>query len=159
MSLTKFTGLYVDTNALIYAFEAAETDDNLAIAELIERLGASRITTSEVTLSEILVKPFETNDVPRIRRYKALFQREGNGVLTVYPISTSILVESAWHRGVQKDLFGRKLKLFDAIHLATATFWGCSHFLSNDTRINMPDNLTEVKPNRSAIEAFLASIS
>lgn len=159
MSLTKFSGLYIDTNALIYAFEAAETEDNLAIAKLIETLGRNSVTTSELTLSEMLVKPFATNDIPRIHRYKALLQREGNGVLTVYPISTSILVEAAWHRGVQKEHFGRKLKLFDAIHLAPATFWGCSHFLSNDVGIKMPDNLNEVRPTSSAIEALLASVS
>jgi predicted nucleic acid-binding protein len=157
--LTTFSGLYVDTNPLIYAFEGTDSEDNLAIAKLIETLGPTSLVTSELTLSEMLVKPFETNDTERVRRYKALLQQDGNGVIKVQPISTSILIEAAWHRGVQRDLFGQKLKLFDAIHVATATFWGCSHFLSNDTGIKMPDNLIEVKPQRLAIEALLAQLA
>jgi predicted nucleic acid-binding protein len=158
MALPAFLSLYIDTNPLIYAFEGSETENNLAIAKLVETLGPSSLMTSELTLSEMLVKPFEANDAERIRRYKGLLQREGNGVIRVHPVSTSILIEAAWHRGEQSAAFGRKLKLPDAIHLATATFWGCSHFMSKDERFGMPDGITQVRPVRSDIDALMSEL-
>lgn len=156
--MTSFSGLYIDTNTLIYAFEGERTNDNLAIQSLIETLGWHALETSELTLSEILVRPLQEGDQPRVKRYKALLQRAGNGYLKVRPVSTSVLVEAAWHRAAQKKSGPDKVLLLDMIHVATATFWGCSHFMTGDDRMRLPDHLQRVRPVSADINALLGLI-
>ncbi|MGL4437991.1 MAG: type II toxin-antitoxin system VapC family toxin [Bosea sp. (in: a-proteobacteria)] len=155
--MTSFSSIYVDTNAFIYAFEGEKTDDNLAVRNTLETLGPLSLETSELTLAEMLVKAFQENDQARVRRYKALFQLEGNGYFKVRTVSMNILVGAAWHRGIQQVMPGKERKLYDSIHVATASFWGCSHFMTSDRRIRLPDNMARVNPTRADIDGFLVS--
>jgi predicted nucleic acid-binding protein len=153
--VTRLRNLYVDTNAFVYAFEGNDEQLGLALQRLFAKLGPLAMTTSELTLSEMLVKPYQNGETERVRRYKALFQLAGNGFMKVVPVGTEVLSRAAGHRATQKAHFNRKLSLPDAIHLATADFWGCTHFMTNDDRIWPYDDLTMLTATISEIEHFM----
>ena len=83
--------------------------------------------TCELTLAELLVKPFQDNDAETEQRCRAALQERGG--LTVVPIDLNVLVESARLRA------SAGLKLPDAIHVASALTAGCEVFLTNDRRL------------------------
>lgn len=143
--------LYLDTNVFVAAIE-----QNNALSRSIRRLfdlGAERsglLVTSELTLAELLVKPFlsEEPDSARIAflarpqkqreasaaftdsdalsaRYAFLFGSD-SAVRSVQ-IDRQILVRAAVMRS--RNL---AIKLPDALHLATAFQTGCTHIASGD---------------------------
>lgn len=91
------------------------------------------VVTSEITLAECLVKPFADKDIFAVEAYMA-FLGEQPG-LPVVPISRSILLSAARLRAETK------LKLPDAIHVATAKWAECSAFITNDRGIRHEDGL------------------
>lgn len=119
------TRLYLDSNIFIYTIEEYPVFSNV-----LDRLemgilnGKIQALTSEVTLSEVLVKPIADGDVIKIQAYHRSM-RNGN-TFTVVPVDRSILIEAATVRA------NSNLKLPDAIHLATAILHGCTHFVTND---------------------------
>ena len=123
------TSLYLDTNVFVYACEGfPEFADTLR--ELFEAIDAGSITavTSELTLAELLVKPFMDGDIHRQSVYRDTIRN--SDLLSVHPVSRDILIEAARLRSVSS------LRLPDAIHVATACSAGCTAFLTNDRRIN-----------------------
>jgi predicted nucleic acid-binding protein len=121
--------VYVDTNIFIRAFEGA-LDDAIAqeLVELFSISGSKALqafVTSQMTLAEMLVHPIRTNDLTRQLQYKALLSAFSNW-LRIGPVNRTVLIDAAALRASQK------LKLPDAIHLATAERSGCSHFLTED---------------------------
>ncbi len=89
--------------------------------------------TSEITLAECLVKPFADKDIFAVETYMALLGEQPG--LPVVPISRPILLSAAQLRAEMK------LKLPDAIHVATAKWAECSAFITNDRRIKHNDGL------------------
>lgn len=85
------------------------------------------VATSEITLAECLVKPFADKDIFAVETYLSLLGEQPS--LPVIPISRPILLSAAQLRAETK------LKLPDAIHLATAKWAGCSVFITDDRRI------------------------
>ena len=119
---------YLDTNVFIYALEGypairgALTELFIAIEE-----GTWPCVTSELTLAELLVKPFrEADREGELRCRRVVCARVG---LSVVPIGRDILVEAARLRA------RTHIGLADAIHLATARATGCELLLANDERL------------------------
>jgi predicted nucleic acid-binding protein len=126
--------VYLDTNVFIYAVEAvAEYGQAVeALFDLIER-GVVEAVTSELALAEALAKPLEVGRFDIAQVYEAMLTT--SGWLLVLPVERSVLIEAA---KLQAQL---KLRLPDAIHIATAIAAGCSAILSNDRRLKAPPDI------------------
>jgi len=117
--------VYLDTNIVIYAIEGFADLAN-QIRALLQALDDAEIVavTSELTLAEALIKPLKDQNQPVQQAYKKFLTP--TSVLQVVPISNNILEAAAQLRATTK------LKLPDAIHLATANLNDCDCFLTND---------------------------
>ena len=125
--------LYLDSNIFIYSAEK-HTEFDKALRQLNRDIatGVIEAVTSELTLSEVLVKPFADNDVAKIEIYKRSL-RNGEA-LTITPVDRSVLIEAASVRAFNN------LKLPDAIHFATALLNNCTHLLTNDDHFKSMKN-------------------
>jgi predicted nucleic acid-binding protein len=122
--------IYLDTNVFMFAFE--ETSER---SDLLNRLfsvsfgrGIPAFATSELTIAELLVHPFRRQDTPLIEHYQRTVR--SSQWLMVMPVNREILETSARLRAE-----GRKLKLPDAIHVATAFAARARHILTADEGI------------------------
>ncbi|MCL2647292.1 MAG: PIN domain-containing protein [Phycisphaerales bacterium] len=130
--------IYLDTNIFIYALE-----QNPEYAAVVDRLFAlfdaakAAAFTSEIALAECLVKPCaDGNSDFQIRYQAAITTRPG---LTVYPISRSMIIRAAHIRAAHK------VRLPDAIHLATALDASCDFFLTNDQLVKPIPGITLIQ--------------
>lgn len=119
--------LYFDTNIFIRLFEGNdELSDALTELLLLEPKGEKPfVTTSELTLAEMLVAPCRDDNDELIDRYNGWIAT--NDYLEVGPVDRSVLWAAAVLRGGHASL-----KLPDAIHVATALRFGCTHFMTAD---------------------------
>lgn len=117
--------LYLDTNIWIYALEGypAFIQDLNQLFQSIAQ-GNLNAVTSELSLAEALVKPFQNQNLAQQQTYKQFISSSQN--LSVIPISRDILIEAARLRG------SINIKIPDAIHAATALLTQCSTFITND---------------------------
>lgn len=123
------TRVYLDTNIFIYALEETiSLDGSIARFLIAATRGSQSFVTSELSLSELLVKPHREADGILINRYENFIQT--SAWLNVPTVSRSVLAYAAVLRAKNKGL-----KLPDAIHLSTAIGSACSHFLTADTGI------------------------
>lgn len=106
--------LYLDTSALIYLVEVADSAS----------FGDDQIVTSWITFAEALVKPMQNDDRLLQSAYRSLF--EARTLLKVIPVDRDISLRAAELRAEHG------LKLPDAIHLATGLHHGCAAFLTGD---------------------------
>jgi predicted nucleic acid-binding protein len=130
--------VYLDTNIFIYAVEAVvqyATAVN-ALFDLIEG-GQIEAVTSELTLAEVLAKPFEAGRHDIAQVYETMLSP--SSWLSVVPVERAILVEAARMQAVMT------LRLPDAIHVATALAAGCDSLLSNDQKMKVPSDLALVR--------------
>lgn len=127
--------VYLDTNVFVYAAEGFARYKAF-IEGLFREIDAGHVdaVTSELTLAELLVKPLEIGRQDIADLYAELIQSSDQ--LIVIPIDRSILMAAARYRAQLK------IKLPDAIHVATAVAAGCERFLSNDRNIKTPAGLT-----------------
>ncbi len=136
MGLNKITGskVYIDTNIFIYALEYSElyTDKVSAVFSRIHETKSIAVT-SQLTLAECLVKPYQVNDISSVEKYEQTIS--SSTFLNVIDVSKSVLLSAAQNKAHSKN------KLPDAIHLATAIESGCTIFITNDNRISAPDNI------------------
>jgi predicted nucleic acid-binding protein len=125
--LTLCGRVYLDTNIFIYALEGYPIF-RTALTELFDTLDRHELSavTSELTLAEVLVKPFLDQHVERQEAYLRALQPSPS--LQIAPISRDILVAAARLRAETG------MKLPDAIHAATARLNDCTDFLTNDAR-------------------------
>jgi len=119
---------YLDTNVLIAIVElvASLEAGQMAFLEKLAR-GEAAAITSELSLSECLVKPIADNNQRAIDAYLALFSEPS--ALMVMTITREILTDAARRRAESK------ISLADAIHVSTAHAAGCSVFITEDRRI------------------------
>ncbi len=117
--------VYLDTNILISAVEGPHAD----FLRLVRRLAGQgrRFVTSELTLAELLTKPFADGASDLVAIYEDLLRPDG--LIETRPVDRDTLRESARLRAV----IGAKLP--DMIHLATARLSGCAFLVSNDKRL------------------------
>jgi predicted nucleic acid-binding protein len=133
-ALMELKRLYLDANILILLGEGKDER-----ASLLTELAAGQepsstpfLCTSALTLAELLVKPYRETDDRLIQQYENWMTP--GGFMEIGPVHNSALRYAAVLRAQY-----RSIKLPDAIHLSTAIGFGCSHFLSGDTRI--PDRI------------------
>jgi len=156
--------IYFDANIFILMFEK-----NDSISFQISNLLAKNwnrnlpvIVTSDLTFAETLVHPYREKDQQLIQIYENW--SISNSQLEIGPINKEVLYYAAVLRANYKSL-----KLPDAIHLATAFLFECTHFLSDDTRLKSeyqlinhrfgitrgPLKLTVVRPTAKILSAFI----
>lgn len=146
--------IYLDANVFIDAYEGEESLSAPAkalIDELRKRPGTG--VTSELTLAEVLVRP-ETERNLRLKRAYLNLIVWGRS-LDLIPISREVPTESAKLRAVHP----RKLRLADAIHLATAAIGRCKVFVSRDGAISTPVGMRKMQPDREGVDAIIQAIT
>jgi predicted nucleic acid-binding protein len=120
--------VYLDSNIFIYAVQKSDQwakSAEVLLKAIDER--TVRAVTSELVLAEVLSKPFALGNTEQIEQYQRLLSA-GSG-LSMMNVSRDVLMLAARLRG---DM---GLKLFDAIHVATARLASCDYFLTQDERL------------------------
>ena len=150
--------VYVDANPFIYFIDGDEAVANRLrpFFELLrERPGLAM--TSELTLAEVLAKaqPDKRRNYFNLIIWSNLFKLQ--------PVTRGILIDTADYRRVNQrphpDGTKAKIKLPDAIHVVTAIQSRCRAFLSADTGLKLPDEITVFEPNEAGIAELLQQIS
>lgn len=126
--MTVFERIYLDANVLI---DLAQ--DQGKVGSLLQIIVNSHpkegreplFITSELTFSEVLVRPYRDRLESLARFYFRI--RSGMYWLDVIPVAFAVLERAAALRASFKSL-----KLPDAIHIGTSQITSCSHFLTND---------------------------
>ncbi len=138
--MSEFERIYLDTNIFIFAFE--EKDERSQLLSRLFALSSDRteplLVTSELTLSEVLVGPYQDADDSLIDSYDGFIT--DSDWLEVLPVVRPTL----WYAAVLRSQY-KKLRLPDAIHLSTAIGANCSHFLTADEGIKSSYNLSHVR--------------
>lgn len=117
--------VYLDANIIIYAVEGF-IPFLAQMRTLMAAVNAGEIVavTSELAVAEVLVKPLKEQQPALQQAYQTFLMPTPE--FEVVPISLTVLEEAARLRATTK------LKLPDAIHLATALHYQCDTFLTND---------------------------
>src|SRR5690242_17056409 len=128
--------VYLDANIFIYAVEGYAPEEAF-LREHFVALEEGRFiaVTSELSLAEVLVKPFELGREDVAAAYTELLTASDR--LAVLPVDRAILVEAARQRAALS------MRMPDAIHVATALAAGCELFLTNDRRLKLPPELAK----------------
>lgn len=140
--MTEAKLVYLDACAIIELLEK-RTAESSALGALLEVAAGNptRLLTSELTLTEVLVEPIRglmditpwQEGAPFSRDhhdwYLANLTDDSHLVRTL-PVTRSILTRAALMRARVKSL-----RSPDAIHTATAYEAGCTHFISGDQRL------------------------
>lgn len=118
--------VYLDSNVFIDAIEGVELLSSPA-RKMIELAGAGRrrLVTSELTLAEVLApgkRGRRSADTKRSYLELIVWSR----TVDLKPVTREVLMETTKLREVAR------LKLIDAIHLATAILSGCRFLVSRD---------------------------
>ena len=143
--------LYVDTNIFIYAFENndALAKKLLQLISLNEGRKRTFLATSELVLAELMVDPLKKGNEPLVELYDNI--SIGNAFVSIGTVTREVL----WHAAQLRSQF-ISLRLPDAIHLSTAMHFGCTQFLTADTRLK---DAYSVTPNRLVPPQLTAQIS
>ncbi len=132
--------IYLDANIIIYLLEGFEPFAP-TLSRLLEAIELGQVTciTSEMTVAEVLVRPFKQEATDLIKIYMDALNDKR--LVALQPITYQTLTDAAFARAETG------MKLPDAIHVATAIQNGCDIFLTNDKGIKTPKNL-----NRMSLE-------
>jgi len=125
--------VYLDANIIVYAVEGFEAYAE-PINELLGGMDSGKLVafSSAMTLAEVLVKPKQDHDAYLERAFKAFLR--SSRAFELLPVTIDVLEKAAELRATTK------LKLPDAIHVATAVAWGATSLLTNDRALRMaPD--------------------
>jgi len=144
--------IYLDTNVFIAAYENEHSPSDHAwrILTAIEN-GEFFGVTSELTLAELLVRPIEQSNYELAQQYQDVISPATG--FDVPTIDREVLIEAATLRAVRKSL-----RLPDAVHVATARLYDCTHIISDDRRLPYAFGLEIVKLGAGALEAIRAKI-
>jgi predicted nucleic acid-binding protein len=120
--------IYLDANIIIYAIERgyrwADTTQSM-LAAIDGRL--FRAVTSELAIAEVLSKPLALGNLDEIAKFEHFFSPRS--ALEMAAVDRHTLRLAAQLQGQLR------LKLFDAIHVATARISGSDYFLTEDDRL------------------------
>lgn len=126
LTLPSSGNIYIDANVVIYSIEKIQPYRQILhpLWQAVQD-GILTVVTSELTVMETLVKPFQTNDITMERLYRSLFVAPG---VQLEPISAQILERAAQLRALTTSRF----RTPDAIHAATSLISRCTLFITND---------------------------
>ncbi|MBS9478349.1 type II toxin-antitoxin system VapC family toxin [Ancylobacter radicis] len=146
---------YFDTNALIQAVETSGPDAD-TLRKALKHAATTNLgsVTSELSLSEVLVRPIRERDIPLIAAYSGLLAGAEGDQLQTLPITRDVLTRAARIRAASPAL-----KLPDAIHLATAELSGCTQIISSDKRLAGSTALTVWDPAGADLAGFIEMMS
>ena len=134
--LKSLTGkqVYLDTNIIIYLLEGFEPHTTI-LSQLLQAIEQGQITciTSELTVAEVLVRPFKREAADHIKTYTDALNDPR--LVTLKPVTYQTFVDAAFTRAETG------MKLPDAIHVAAALQANCDIFLTNDKKIKTPKSL------------------
>lgn len=118
--------VYIDANVVIYSIEKIQPYWQILhpLWQAVQS-GILSVVTSELTVMETLVKPFQTNDITMERLYRSLFVAPG---VQLEPIRAKILERTARLRAGATSRF----RTPDAIHAAASLITRCTLFITND---------------------------
>lgn len=117
--------VYLDVNVFIYALEGVEPWASLLREAFVSmEAGEWQAVTSELSLAESLVRPFQLGREDLAQVYKAALSPRDH--FSLAPVNAPTLISAARLRA------RHNFKLPDAIHAATALAQGCTAFLTND---------------------------
>jgi predicted nucleic acid-binding protein len=144
--------VYLDSNVFIAAYEtvSARSEHAWWLLSAIED-GELVGITSELTLAEILVKPFGEGDDELVRRYQEIIAPADRFEITA--VSRQVLVEAAKLRSAR-----RSMRLPDAIHVASARLSECSHIVSDDRRLPAATGVELVQLGPHALSAIRGTL-
>lgn len=126
--------VYLDTNLFIYFLDQNKEFFEVTAKILKEvELGNFIAYTGDITVAEILVKPYQTNNLLLVAKIKAFF-------------ATKDFISLQSHNADTFDLSAQirakyNMKFADALHYATALKSGCKFFITNDINISSNENL------------------
>jgi predicted nucleic acid-binding protein len=132
------TRLYLDTNIFIYLLEGEPRFAD-PVADIMTEADARDITlvTSEFAICECLVGAHRRGDPDLIAQYEEFFE-EAAQALEIIPADSGIMAQAPAIAGTLR------LKILDALHVASALIAGCDGFLTNDAGIPSIDGQLEV---------------
>lgn len=123
---------YIDTNIIIYQIEGTRQAQQKASAAVAQS-DDQRLVTSEITLGECLLGAQKRQSAELVVKYREILS--DTAIFRLVPVDRGIL-EAAAKLGAQY-----RLKLVDAIHVATAVAAGCDAFITNDKGIRAGESL------------------
>lgn len=139
-ALTRMAGhrVYVDTNIFVY-FLNRSPGFFAVVAPILQAIETGTLIgfTGDAALAEILVKPYQSDNLGLAASIKTFFRTEG--FLTILPHDAETFDLTAQLRAKQG------MKFIDALHCATAIRAGCKFFVTNDTSICTNDVLEVVQ--------------
>jgi predicted nucleic acid-binding protein len=150
--------VYVDANPFIYYIDAEESVASRVrpfFDFLAKRPGVA--TTSELTLAEVLAKarPEARRNYFNLIVWSRLFELK--------PVTRDILIDTADYRRVSRKTSpdGRKVnvKLPDAIHVVTASRSRCRLFLSADQGLQIPADITILRPDQNGFTRLTREVA
>lgn len=120
--------VYCDASIFIYSLESHPLYSPMLIP-FWQSVQRGRITaiTSELSVLEVLVKPFNQNDSTMLQCYQDLLFTTIN--LQLLPIDRTVLIEAAKLRATHQ------IRTPDAIHLASAQVCHAESILTNDLKL------------------------
>jgi predicted nucleic acid-binding protein len=123
--LRRHSRIAIDSNVFIYRIELHPAYDELTkvIFSWLEAPGHTAVT-STITMTELLVKPYATNDIPLVWRYFSLLSTFPN--LDWYPTSLKVATRAAQLRAAHN------MRTPDALQAATALVAEATGFVTND---------------------------
>jgi predicted nucleic acid-binding protein len=128
LNIPQGSRVYLDSSILIYTVEV-----NLTFWKTLEVLwrkfseGEVLLISSELIITEVLVKPLKSQNQQSIDSYNKLLFDSG---IELIPITRSLLISATNLRAKHN------LKTPDAIHAATAIDNNCNRLLTNDKGFN-----------------------
>ena len=127
VALARGATAYLDTNALIYLTEGDPAFKS-QIAAVMAAIDAARarVITSELALTEVMVKPYREHDEVLIADYERLFA----DLVSALPLRRDELLFAARLRADHASL-----RTPDALHLATALLASADVFVTGDAQL------------------------
>lgn len=119
----------LDANCVIYLVEK----NPLWAPKLVSRLATARaagdsLAVSDLARSECLIGPLRDGDAAALADYQRFFS---SPAVEMLPLTPTVCERAAELRVAS----GLKIKLPDALHLASALEHGCGLFLTNDAQL------------------------
>jgi predicted nucleic acid-binding protein len=147
--------IYLDANVFIDFVEGEGTIsapiDSL-MQSLRQRPGSA--ITSELTLAEVLAPSKGRGRPPHVKRLD-LNLLVWARLIDLHAISRSVLYETAKLRATKAT---SRMKLLDAIHLATAVLSGCRFFVTRDRDIRVPQGMLRMAPDNGSVATLVEAL-